>query len=222
LSGNTDVRQVDAPMVASTRTDPKPRCSDVSSMSSATSNGSVTKYHAAGPSWRHSSAVNEYPTPGIVAERSTVVDVPLATGELDFSDEAVAERIRRSNSRVFAVYLVVQAVVGVAFWVGLAVSDDVRELFELVPEIPAVTTAWLLADLVVGVAGSAAGAYALWTDARWALPVIAFTTGGIVYPTVMLVSWVLMEDTGLGTLVIMVPPSAISLYVTWWTWRSRR
>jgi hypothetical protein len=53
------------------------------------------------------------------------------------------------------------------------------------------------------------------------LPVIAFTTGGIVYPTIMLATWVLMEDTGLATLVIMVPPSVISLYVTWWVWRNR-
>jgi hypothetical protein len=149
---------------------------------------------------------------------STVAAV--APAELDWSDEAVAERVRRSNARVFAVYLVVQAVVGLAFWVGLAASEDVRELFELVPDIRAVTSAWLLADLVVGVLGSALGAYALWTDARWALPVIAFTTGGIVYPTVMLVSWVVMEDTGLATLTIMVPPSVISLYVTWWVWRN--
>jgi hypothetical protein len=139
--------------------------------------------------------------------------------ELDWSDDAVAERVRRSNARVFGVYLVVQAVVGLAFWVGLAASEDVRELFELVPEIRSVTTAWLLADLLVGVLGSALGAYALWRDRSWALPVIAFTTGGIVYPTVMLVSWVLMEDTGLATLAIMVPPSVISSYVTWWVWR---
>ena len=141
-------------------------------------------------------------------------------GELDYSDEAVAERVRRSNARVFATYLVVQAVVGLAFWVGLAVSDEVRELFELVPEVRSVTDTWLFADLLVGVLGSASGAYALWTGARWALPVVAFTTGGIVYPTVMLATWVLMEDTGLATLAIMVPPSVISLYVSWWTWRS--
>ena len=40
------------------------------------------------------------------------------TGELDYSDEAVAERVRRSNARVFAGYLVVQAVVGLALTAG--------------------------------------------------------------------------------------------------------
>jgi hypothetical protein len=147
--------------------------------------------------------------------------VQVANGDLDFSDEAVAERVRRSSARVFALYLVVQAVVGLAFWVGLAASEDIRELFELAPERRSVTTAWLLADLVVGVLGSAAGAYALWRDRSWALPVIAFTTGGIVYPTLMLVLWVLMEETGGATLAIMVPPSVISVYVTWWVWRNR-
>ena len=145
-----------------------------------------------------------------------------ADADLDFSDEAVAERVRRSNSRVFALYLVVQAVVGLAFWVGLAASEDIRALFELAPQLRSVTTACLLADVIVGVAGSAAGAYALWTDARWALPVIAFTTGGIVYPTLMLVLWVMMEETGGATLAIMIPPSVISVYVTWWVWQSRR
>jgi hypothetical protein len=142
------------------------------------------------------------------------------TSERDYSDEAMAERVRRSNARVFATYLVVQAVVGLAFWVGLAVSDEVRKLFELVPEVRSVTSTWLFADLVVGVLGSAFSAYALWADARWALPVVAFTTGGIVYPTIMLATWVLMEGTGLATLAIMVPPSVISLYLTWWTWRN--
>lgn len=152
--------------------------------------------------------------------RSTVACVRPMTGELDYSDEAVAERVRRSNARVFATYLALQAIVGVGFWVGLAVSDEVRKLFELVPEVRSVTTAWVFADLVVGVLGSALGAYALWVDARWALPVVAFTTGGIVYPTIMLATWVLMEDTGQATLAIMVPPSVISLSVTWWTWRN--
>lgn len=140
---------------------------------------------------------------------------------LDHSDAAVAERVRRSNARVFALYLVVQAVVGTLFWVGLFASPELRELFELAPDLPSVTDAWIAADLVVGVGGSALGAYALWADRSWALPVIAVTTGGIVYPTIMLVTWVVMEDTGLPTLAIMVPPSVISLVVTWWTWRSR-
>ena len=85
---------------------------------------------------------------------STVACVRPMTGELDYSDDAVAERVRRSNARVFAIYLVAQAVVGLAFWVGLAVSEDVRKLFELVPEVRSVTSTWLFADLVVGVLGS--------------------------------------------------------------------
>ena len=61
---------------------------------------------------------------------------------LDYSAAAVAERVRRSNAKVFAAYLAFQAVVGVGFWVALATSAGIRELFELRPSLPAVTDAW--------------------------------------------------------------------------------
>jgi len=141
---------------------------------------------------------------------------------LDYSAAAVAERVRRSNAKVFAAYLAFQAVVGIGFWVALATSAGIRELFELRPTLPAVTDAFFLADLIVGVAGSALGSWALWSDARWAVPVIAATTGGLLYATLFLVLWVAMEGTGGACLAIMVPPSAISTYATWWAWRSQR
>jgi hypothetical protein len=141
---------------------------------------------------------------------------------LDDSAAAMAERVRRSNAKVFAAYLAFQAVVGIGFWVALATSPGIRELFELRPALPAVTDAFVLADLLVGVAGSALGAWALWSDARWAVPVIAATSGGLVYPTLFLLLWVVMEGTGAACLAIMVPPSTISTYVTWWVWKSPR
>ena len=79
---------------------------------------------------------------------------------------------------------------------ALATSPGIRELFELRPTLPAVTDAFFLADLIVGVAGSALGSWALWSDARWAVPVIAATTGGLLYATLFLVLWVAMEGTG--------------------------
>ena len=66
----------------------------------------------------------------------------------------MAERVRRSNAKVFAAYLAFQAVVGIGFWVALATSAGLRELFELRPTLPAVTDAFFLADLIIGVAGS--------------------------------------------------------------------
>jgi hypothetical protein len=142
------------------------------------------------------------------------------SAELDRLDPDVAERVRRSNLRVFAGYMALQAVVGVLFWTGLAASSQIRETFELLPSHHPVTDAFILADMVVGVGGSALAAWGLWSDARWTVPVVAFTTGGIVYPTLFLVCWVAMAGTGAATLAIMIPPSVLSLYVTWRTWRS--
>jgi hypothetical protein len=141
---------------------------------------------------------------------------------LDISAVATAERVRRSNARVFAAYLLLQAVVGILFWVALEWSPDIRKLFELTATNDDVTDAFFLADLLVGVAGSAAGAWALWSDARWGAPVVAFTAGGLVYPTLFLVAWVARTDTGDACLLIMVPPSIITSSIAWWATAARR
>ena len=59
-SGNSDVCHVLDPIVTRTRTEPKPRWLPrvISSISSASSNGNVTKCHAASPGYSHSSARN--------------------------------------------------------------------------------------------------------------------------------------------------------------------
>jgi hypothetical protein len=141
---------------------------------------------------------------------------------VDVADVAIAERVQRANERVFAGYMVLQATVGLLFWTALAVSPPIRSAFDLMPEHHEVTNAFFLADLIVGVGGSAFGAWALWSGARWAAPVLAFTTGGIVYPTLFLVCWVAIADTGGACLAIMVPPSVLSTYVTWRTWLGSR
>jgi hypothetical protein len=142
----------------------------------------------------------------------------MASTALDLGDPASEARVRETSRRVLAGYMALQAAVGVLFWVALLSSPDVRSLFELMPSRHAVTDAFLLADLVVGVTGSIAAASGLWIGARWAVPALAFTTGGIVYPTLFLVCWVAMEGTGGACLAIMVPPSILGLYVTWRAW----
>jgi hypothetical protein len=137
---------------------------------------------------------------------------------LDLSDAAIAERVRRTHQRVFAGYMALQALVGVLFWTALAASPRIRSVFDLMPSHHEVTDAFFLADLLVGVVGSALGAWGLWTAARWTVPVLAFTTGGIVYPTLFLVCWVALAGTGEATLAIMLPPSVLSSWVTWRTW----
>jgi hypothetical protein len=140
------------------------------------------------------------------------------TGSPDLSDTAIAARVRRSHQRIFAGYMGLQAVVGVLFWVALLGSSRIRSGFDLMPAEHAVTDAFFLADVLVGVVGSALAAWALWSDARWAVPITAFTTGGIVYPTLFLVCWVAMVGTGQACLAIMLPPAVLGSYVTWRVW----
>ena len=125
-------------------------------------------------------------------------------------------------NRIFAGYMALQAVTGILFWVLLVASPRVRSVFDLMPSKHAVTDAFFLADLLVGVIGSAAGAFALWIDASWSVPVVAFTTGGIVYPTLFLVVWVALVGTGAACLAIMLPPATLSSWVAYQTWRSHR
>lgn len=132
--------------------------------------------------------------------------------------DTLAPSVEEATRRVLAGYMVLQAMVGVLFWAALLSSSEVRSVFELMPSHHAVTDAFVLADLLVGVAGSLLAATGLRTGARWAVAAVAFTTGGIVYPTLFLVCWVAMEGTGGACLAIMVPPSVLGVYVTWRAW----
>jgi hypothetical protein len=126
--------------------------------------------------------------------------------------------------RLYAWYFGVQAVVGIGLWVAFAGSTTVRSWFDLVPSNHAVTDAFFLADLLVGVLGSGLSAWALETGATWTLPIVAFTAGGMVYPTLYLVAWVAITGTHAGRtcLVIMIPPSTITCWITYQLYRTSR
>jgi hypothetical protein len=125
---------------------------------------------------------------------------------------AIATRAPSATERVFAGYLAVQALAGVGWWVALALSPTVRSWFELAPGRPEVMDAFVVADAAV-IAGSALAARGLATGAAWAVPVVAFTAGGLVYPTLYLVGWVARTGAGGPTLAIMVPPSVLTCWV---------
>jgi hypothetical protein len=133
----------------------------------------------------------------------------------------VAER-RRHQPAWQANYLMLQAGLGFFLWVLLAGPGQVREWFELVPEHPSVTDAFVFADLAIVALGSLLSGIAIRTDARWAVAGIAFTTGGVVYPTLYLVVWFAMEGTGGVALALMVWVSAVTTWICWSTYRAGR
>ena len=112
--------------------------------------------------------------------------------------------------RIYAGYFALQAVAGIGFWVLVATVPVVRRAFEMWPKQHAVTDSFLFADLVIGIAGSAAAAWGLWVRARWARPLALFVAGGMVYATVYLAGWVAFTGVGGGLLALMVVPSTLS------------
>jgi hypothetical protein len=126
------------------------------------------------------------------------------------------------EERIYAAYLAVQAVVGVLLWIGYASSRTVRGWFELLPSHPAVTDAFVLADLLVAVAGSAFSAWGVDRRRSWAVPVVAFTAGAMAYPTFYLIAWVSFAGTGNACLAIMVPPTVLTAWIAYRTWRMDR
>jgi len=124
-------------------------------------------------------------------------------------------RVSAEAGRLYAGYLAAQAVAGAALWVAFAFSPTVRSWFELMPEKHAVMDAFVFADLFLSVTGSAFGAWALARGSRAAVPVIAFTAGGIVYPTLYLLGWVSFAGTGVACLGIMVPPAILTCWITY-------
>ena len=123
--------------------------------------------------------------------------------------------------RVYAGYFIAQAVVGVAFWVGVAMSPRVRSWFEMLPARHAVTDSFLFADVLLGIIGSLLVAWGIGATRRWAVPLAALTAGGLVYATLYLVAWVSFTGRGAPLLAIMVPPSTLSSWISYQVWRSK-
>jgi hypothetical protein len=124
--------------------------------------------------------------------------------------------------RVYAGYLILQAVTGVALWVTWATSSTVRGWFELMPERHAVMDAFVFADLGLAVVGSALAAWAVGWGKSWAVPVVAFTAGTVMYPTLYLIDWVAMTGSGSLCLAVMVPAATLTSWIAYEVWRAAR
>jgi hypothetical protein len=89
---------------------------------------------------------------------------------------------RRDLGRWAAVvYLAVQGVVGLAWWVAAARWPEFRKMFVAVGTPDVVLAAFAGADLVLFVGGSLAGAIGLAVRARWTWPVLCVHAGAAAY-----------------------------------------
>lgn len=102
---------------------------------------------------------------------------------------------------------------------ALGTSDTVHGWLELMPGSPEVTDTFVVADLLVVVVGSALAALAVARRRRVAVPVVWFTAGGIVYPTLYLLRWVGEVGTGEVLLFGMLVVSTLTCFVAVVVWR---
>lgn len=119
----------------------------------------------------------------------------------------------KRTGRLAVPYLGAQAVLAVAWWLGLGASASFRGWFELEPSRPAVLDAFLVADLVVLVGGSAMAAIGLARRRSWAPPATAAVSGGAAYATLYLAGWVLLGGHGWVGLVPMVAATTLTATV---------
>lgn len=124
--------------------------------------------------------------------------------------------------RLYATYLIAQAVAGVLLWLAFAALPTVRSSFELMPARHEVMDAFVFADFVVAIVGSSLSAWAIGAQKSWAVPMVAFTAGAMVYPTLYLIGWVSFAGTGSLCLAIMVPPATLTSWIAYQTWKASR
>jgi hypothetical protein len=129
-------------------------------------------------------------------------------------------RVASPGRRLYGGYLVVQAVLGVMLWIGIATSTTVRSGFELMADRPWVTDSFLYPDLLVTVVGSGLSAWGVLGGRQWAVPVVAFTAGSVVYPTIYLFGWVARQSEGQVALAVMLLVSMLTGWIAWQTYRS--
>ena len=118
--------------------------------------------------------------------------------------EPTAEARRRDLA---VVYLSAQAALAALWWALLLMSPAVRAPFEMADDA-AVLDAFLAADIIVFIGGSAAAAIALHRRARSAPALCWFLAGGVVSATALLVA--LAVSLGSGGIGI-VPMAAASI-----------
>lgn len=115
--------------------------------------------------------------------------------------------------RTYAGYFFVQAIAGAGFWLMLWTRSGVRGGFEMLESERAVTTSFLLADLVLGIVGSVVVAIAVLAGRRWSGALALFVAGGIVYATLYILFWLAATGHGPMMLGIMAPTALMSTYV---------
>lgn len=109
------------------------------------------------------------------------------------------------NIRVATVYLILQGIGAIAWWIAIAVSPEFRTYFFPADWDDTVWMAFAPPDLLVYVGGSFVAALMLTRRSRHATWVLAMHLGGALYATLFCVGVnVVTGEGGLGTAMMLV------------------
>lgn len=132
-----------------------------------------------------------------------------------------AARVARGGQRsLFSGYLALQASLATIWWLSLASSPTVRSWFELVPDKRQALDSFLFADLVMFVGASIVSAWGVWRQAPWAVPLTAFTAGGITYATLYLIGWVAIAGGAPAGVLPMAVSTIATSFVAYRVWQA--
>ncbi len=121
-----------------------------------------------------------------------------------------------SLRRLGVCYLLAQAVGAAVWWCVLLASPPARAPFKAAGAPDATLLAFVVADLALFVGTSAACAYGLWAERRWAWPLLCVHAGAAGYAA--LYCWTLVGFTdgdGLLGAVLMSPSLVVPGLLTW-------
>ena len=122
-------------------------------------------------------------------------------------------------ARLGQVYLALQGVLALAWWVVLLVAPETRRHF-LAPGAPDVTLlAFLIPDVILFAGASMLAAYGLARGTAWAWPVLCLHAGAAAYAALYCIGLTLMSSGGAWFGAALMAPSLV--VPPWLAWRLR-
>jgi hypothetical protein len=109
-------------------------------------------------------------------------------------------------------WLCVQGVGGIAWWVLVLTWPDFRALFVAPGAPPFTLHAYALPDTAILIAGSFAAAHGLHRDRPWARAALWFTAGGVAYATLYCLMTAMLAGGAWAAPGIMAPALALTLF----------
>ncbi len=117
--------------------------------------------------------------------------------------------------RLGALFLVVQGLGGLAWWIVLLTIPTSRRFF-LAPGAPEVTLlAFVFADLLLYAGGSLAAAYGLFRCRPWGWPILCVHAGAAAYASLYVLTLAAWSGSVTAGAALMAPSLAVPPYLAW-------